>query len=89
MTCDIEIPDVSSWRWWSCSNSQTAGSAPGWTTGIVLKSCQSSLKARRTAASVSSRPRLSRTAPALSAPFCSSVFQTSATRGDTLWPPLF
>lgn len=88
MTCDIELPEESSWRWWSCINSQSAGSAPGWSTGILRRSCQSSLSPRSTAASVSSRPRLSRTALALNAPFCSSVFHTSATSGETLWPPL-
>ena len=50
---------------------------------------QSSHKARSTAASVSSRPRVSRASAAVSAPSLSRSFHSSSTRGETLWPEDF
>jgi hypothetical protein len=55
----------------------------------MRRACHSSHKPRKTAASVSSRPRLSRASPAVSTPSLSSAFHNSSTSGETLWPEDF
>ena len=55
----------------------------------MRRACQSSHRARSTAASVSSRPSVSRASAAVSAPSLSRTFHSSSTRGETLCPEDF
>jgi hypothetical protein len=84
VTCEVPLPWATALPWLVSSSSQMAGPS-GWGRGIARRDCQSSLKARATADSVSSRPSFSRRVAAVIGPVCSSTFQSSTTSGEALW----
>jgi hypothetical protein len=89
VTWEVALPVANASRCRTRINSQPVGWPSAANAGLMRSACHSSHRARSTAASVSSRPSVSRATEAVSVPSWSSAFHNSSTSGETLWPEDF